>query len=486
MKRLSKSRILSWLQCPRKLWFEVHQPELAQTDSQQQMAFDAGHDVGVVAQRVWGGDAPFEVPWFNGDLARSLAVTWQRLADAPGQPLFEATLEHAGVLVREDVSLPGTNGWAVIEIKASTSVKPVNTQDCAIQAWVHRGTGLPLSSIAVGHVNNRFEYAGDEDYRGLFLVEDQTVAVEGLLDSVPRWVNEAQQAATGDRPDVQPGAQCTKPWTCPFMSQCWPGDVEYPIQGLGGSRARLGKLLEAGIRDLRDAPPEALSDSQRRIWRVTRGGHAEVLPGAGEILRALDYPRYYLDFEAFISAVPRWAGTRPYEPIPFQYSCHVETAPGELHHVEFLDTEDRLPLRPLAERLIIDLGEAGPVLQYTGFEQRILVGLAERLPDLAPALRAIEARLVDLHPIVRDSYYHPDQRGSWSIKSVLPTLYGEDAYQALDGVSEGLAAVRAYRDLIEGRVDAGQALEWRRALLEYCRLDTQAMVDLVRYFVTRD
>jgi Domain of unknown function(DUF2779) len=132
--------------------------------------------------------------------------------------------------------------------------------------------------------------------------------------------------------------------------------------------------------------------------------------------------------------------------------------------------------------MIAALESAGPVLMYTDYEQRVIRGLAAMFPDLAAALQAIDARLVDLHPVTAANYYHPDMLGSWSIKAVLPTIAPDMDYSLLEGIQEGTAASRAYLEAIHPDTSAERREEIRRNLLKYCKHDTEAMVRLVRFF----
>jgi hypothetical protein len=304
-----------------------------------------------------------------------------------------------------------------------------------------------------------------------------------LLPAVPGWVERAQQAVEGSLPEIPVGQHCFSPYECPFFKHCWPVHAEYPIHGLKGARKKLGELVLAGYSDIREVPESALtSESQQRILRVTKSGQPEILPDAGEFVRELPYPRHYLDFETIGPAIPVWAGTRPYETLPFQFSIHIEEAPGDIRHAEFLDVSGQPPMRALAEQLIADLGPRGPVLMYTSYEKGVINGLGGRFPDLAEPLQAIADRLVDLYPVTKTSYYHPDMLGSWSIKAVLPTIAPDMAYESLEGVAEGTEASTAYLEAIHPDTKPGRKEQIRQELLEYCAHDTLAMVLLAEYF----
>jgi len=241
-------------------------------------------------------------------------------------------------------------------------------------------------------------------------------------------------------------------------------------------------LLADGIDDIRDVPAGRLTSKIAEWARaVTVAGEPELRPAAAVELRTLAWPRYYFDFETVSFAVPVWAGTRPYQALPFQWSCHVESEDGTVGHHEYLADGDEPPMRACAESLIKALGEEGPILVYTGYEQGVLRALASRFPDLAPQLEAIVQRLFDLHPVTKANYYHPDMLGSWALKKVLPTVAPDLSYQALDMVSEGSQASDAFLQLLDDKLGVEEREALRQALLDYCKLDTLALVRLAHF-----
>jgi len=485
MHGLSKSRIMSSLQCLKRVHLEVHRRDLIKYSKATEAAFAVGHEVGDMAMRLYGRGRGIEVPYDQGGLTGALQRTDDLIRSGFVEPIFEATFQHEGVLVREDVLLPvdENGGFRIIEVKASTRVKPEHVQDCAVQAWVHRGVGLDFESISLAHVDNRFIYRGDGDYNGLLLENDLTEEVQSLLPAVPGWVERAKNAVEGPMPEVAVGAHCTKPYECPFMDHCWPNDTKYPVSGLGGGKKKLGLLVMNGYRDIRDVPSAEISgESQQRIRRVTLKGRPELLPGAKSFVESLPYPRFHLDFETIAPAIPIWPDTRPYQVLPIQWSCHIERSESDVEHREFLDLSGDPPMRKLAEKLIRDLETTGPVLMYTSYEKTVIDGLSERFPDMAEDLQAIVDRLVDLHPVTKENYYHPDMLGSWSIKAVLPTIAPEMDYGLLEGIQEGTEASSAYLEAIDPATSAERKEEIRVKLLKYCRHDTEAMVRLVKFF----
>ena len=478
--RLSKSKLMSARQCLKRLYLEIYRPELEAPSAARESAFDTGRRVGEMARRLYATDEA-EFIQYEGDLSHALEKTARLVSAGPKYPIFEATFQYDGVLIRVDALMPADAGWRIVEVKAATSVKEEYAFDCAVQSWVFQGLKHRLDGVSLAHVDGSFVYAGGGDYRGFLIEADMADEVAQLQPIVPEWVLEAREVVAGDEPDIPVGAHCFNPYECPFISHCWPSDADYPLLGLAGSKTTLAEFAREGYRDIRDVPGTRLSDKQRRIRRVTASGRPELLPAASRFVAGLSYPRYYLDFETVMPSVPLWAGTRPYETLPFQWSCHYEGERDKIDHAEFIDLTGDPPMRRFAESLIRALGREGPILHYTPYETQIIVGLIQRFPDLDSSMQGLLNRLVDLAPLTRDNYYHPDMQGSWSLKSVMPTIDDRFSYEKLLGIQEGIAASEAYFEAIDPATAAPRRAEIRAQLLEYCKFDTAALVRLVQF-----
>jgi hypothetical protein len=303
---------------------------------------------------------------------------------------------------------------------------------------------------------------------------------------VPRLIEEMREVLDGPEPEILMGAQCTKPFECPFIDYCKGPQAEMPVSWLPGGRTLHAKLEEDGYRDIRDIPAGYLNgDAAEWCRSVAVSGEPDLKSGAAKELSALGWPRYYFDFETMGPAVPVFAGTRPYNAQAFQWSCHIEHEDGTVVHKEFLADGNGAPMRPCAEALIEALGDTGPVYMYTNYEDRVIQTLIELFPGLAKPLEGVRERLFDLHPVTKRNYYHPDMHGSWSLKKVLPTVAPDLSYEGLNIVSVGTDAEVAFLKMIHQETPAERAAELEAALLRYCKLDTEAMVRLAHYLEGR-
>ena len=476
---LSKSKIMAGCQCEKRLWLEVYRSDLIEYGTDVEQRFAVGEDVNDVARAQYPNGVLVS---YDRGAEGAVEDTRRLLAEQPGKPIFEATFKAQDVLVRVDILRPCREGYELIEVKSSTSVKDHHRADCAVQTWVLECAGIPVKAIYLCHINNQFVYPGNRDYRGLFHYEDITEEVLELSRAVPQWVHRYREMLSGNEPEIEIGPQCTDPYPCPFIEYCRGEETEYPLRHLPYiSRQVIDALTAEGIEDIRDIPEGRLSSAtQEWVRRITIAGESELKPEAAEV-GEYGYPRYYLDFETIQFAVPIWEGTRPYQALPFQWSCHIELASGDLQHEAYLDTDGNSPMRACAESLIEVIGKEGPIFAYGSYEKRVLNDLIAWYPDLAEKLHKLTDRLVDLLPIVRKTYYHPDMHGSWSIKNVLPTVVPHLDYGSLGDVQDGSAAGTAYLQIINPETDIVGRQRLVRDLLTYCEHDTLAMVELVKY-----
>ena len=478
---LSKTKIMAGRQCEKRLWLEVHRSDLIEYGPDAQQRFAVGNEVNDIARAQYPDGVL--VSYDHGPMA-AVEETQRLLNEQPDTPIFEATFKAHDVLVRVDILKPCSEGYELIEVKSNTSVKDHHYADSAVQTWVLECAGIPVKAVYLCHINNQFVYPGNGDYRGLFHHEDITQKVRELSREVPQWVQRYKDMLDGGEPEIEMGPHCKTPYNCPLIGYCSGEETEYPLQSLPrpkGTHHVLDALTDEGITDIRDIPEGRLSNAKQEWVRsVTIAGEPELRPEAA-VVGEYGYPRYHLDFETIRFAVPIWEGTRPYEQLPFQWSCHIELASGELRHEEYLDTIGNPPMRACAESLIEVIGEEGPVFTYGHFEKGILNALIARYPDLAADLHRLTERLVDLLPLMRRTYYHPDMHGSWSLKNVLPTIAPHLDYGSLGDVQDGNAAGTAYLQIINPETDATERNHLTRELLAYCKRDTLAMVELVTY-----
>jgi hypothetical protein len=479
-RNISKSRFCVGLQCLRRLWWEVHEPDAPelQVDPRQQAIYDRGHRVGELARTQFlGGTLVDFEPW---EVRERLEATQAALRDGTNV-VFEASFAAGGVFAALDALEKRRRGWGLVEVKATLDVKEQHLPDIAVQLYAARAAGLDVRRAEHMHLNRECAFPHLD---ALFVREEVTAAAEALLPAIPRQVRQMREALDGKLPQIEPGEQCDTPYDCPFARRCQPELPEHHVSTLyQARRPKLAAWLEAGIEVLHDLPDDTpLSPAQTRQVRAVKAGRLVVEDGLSAALRAIEHPAAFLDFETINPPVPVWNGCHPYEAIPVQMSCHVVGGRGRVEHHAHLPDEPGDPRAALAEAVVEACEGARTVVAYNaGFEGRCLEHLAVAVPRLARPLRSIRGRLVDLLPIVRDHVYHPDFGGGFGLKAVLPSLVPGLGYDDLD-VADGDTA----STLLEGLLLAPEKLKppertvLRKQLLAYCERDTRALVELTQ------
>lgn len=490
---LSKSKLLAFLQCRKRLWLEVHRPEL-RDDSGAQARFQTGHTVGDLARRLFdpeGRGLFISIEEMGWEEAFRQTREWIKKGNAP---IFEGVFAADGGLALADIMLPAheTDGlvWDLIEVKSSTQVKDYHLNDAAIQAALIRQEGWPMRRVLVAVLDRDFIYPGEEQYEGIFRLEDVTDEVTALEAEVWEWISNAQ--STAGEPSIPPismGGHCSDPFECPFMGFCSSEEElpENPLSILPRFSIQRRESLEGdGIKELEQVPDELLNELQKRVKEATLQNQTYWdREAAREALLPTDPETRFLDFETINFAVPIWAGTRPYQQIPFQFSLHTKLSDGVLGHRDFLDLSGNDPRPGLIEALIAACSESGRIYAYhVPFERRILQELASAFPEKGDALLAIADRLEDLLPVARAFYYHPSQQGSWSLKAVLPALCPELSYDQLEGVHHGGEAMEVFAKAIAPETSSEEREKMDQQLREYCALDTLATVRIWERFAS--
>ena len=480
---LSKSRFMAGLQCHKRLYLEVFHRELAEPfDAGRQAILDTGTRVGELARDLYYGGALIEEDHLHHNEA--VSSTGRALADPSVRAVFEAAFVYDDIRIRADILARSGNGmFDLIEVKSGTGVKEEHIPDVAVQLYVLKGCGIHVERACLCHLNKAYVYQGGEyDLSQLFLVEDITDKAQLLQPDIPMILEKIRLPLWGlEPPEIKPGRHCSKPYPCAFAGHCLLYEPEHRVMQLPRASERLLSALEnAGIEDIRDIPAgfPGLNENQQlvRDCVVSNRVHLDpYLPGA---LEQLEYPVHFLDFETFNPALPLYAGTRPYQVIPFQWSDHIITGDGELSHEEFLYDGFDDPREPFARSLLKALGSRGSIVVYSSYEATHIRKLAEALPHLSRDLLALlEGRIVDLLALVRNHCYHPEFHGSFSIKSVLPALVPDLGYSDLE-ISDGGQASAAYAEMVSPETPADHRIQLRESLLAYCKRDTEAMVRL--------
>jgi hypothetical protein len=482
---LSKSSFLRGSQCRKALYLNSKHPELRDPLSPMQKAiFAQGTEVGKLAQRLFPGgiDAGIYVP---ENYQKSIGMT-SRLISEGADVIYEAGFETDSVLCFVDILVRDGDGWKAYEVKSSTNLKPINLLDAAFQYHVMTSCGLKVNDISLVVLNTSYHRVGELDVIPLFKTEPVTAPVLKLLPRIRKDI--ASFLATLESsvvPDIDIGPHCTDPYDCDFRGHCWKHVPEYSIFDISRlSGEKKWELYKMGILKFEDIPPGfRLNDAQWQQVKAELKNEQHIDRDAiSDFVDNLHYPLYFLDFESFQPAIPLFDHSRPYQQIVIQYSLHIQESPdAELQHRSFLAEADGSdPRGPFIRSLVHDIGTEGDIIVFNrSFEASRLHEIAAGYPEYKEVVRKIVSRIKDMMVLFQQrQFYVPEMRGSYSIKQVLPALVPGFGYKNLE-ISDGGSASLAFTSLL-GETDLFKIMQTRDNLLEYCKLDTLAMVEILK------
>ena len=473
MRHLTKTRYVDGIQCQKRLWLEMYEPEKGTPpDEARQRLFRQGHQVDQLARQHYPGGQ--EMPTDYRRIDEALQAT--RTAIESGEKrLYQAAFQHDGVTVVADILDEEEGGWHLIEVKMSTKVKPEHLDDVAVQKFVLESCGLRVSRTSVLVINNRCEYPNLDQ---LFLLEDVTERL-GEAQEVSATLERFKAILKLDQePEVRIGSHCTKPYECPFYQYCWQPHGErtiYHVQDMPWQSRN--RLEDKGILYASDIPADfRLNDKARAgVERLLEQRVDVDQDGIEALLGRLQFPLTFFDFETDSGSIPRYPGTRPYQQVPFQFSLHIMDENGGLEHREYLHTQLSDPRPDLVRALLQSVPREGSIVVFNAsFEKNVLLSLAEVFPQSSGELEGMAARLCDQLDIFRRHYRHYGFGPSNSLKSILPVLIPELSHEGLS-VRDGVQAQVAWERIL-AREQGWEELA--QELREYCRLDTLAMARL--------
>lgn len=441
---ISKSDYMLFLRHPAWLWVKKNDPKkIPPVDENTQAMFDAGHQFEPYAESLFPQGV--SLGFSDYDEYHSLPQRTQDAIKRGDQVLFQPRFEWDDyTCICDIVSFVGKNEVDLIEIKASTKVKPEHEYDLAFQTRVLEGAGLKVRKISVIHVNNQYVRQGE-------IEPDQFTTIADITDKVrakEKLTKEHMKAA------LDTAKRSIMPDPDPKFAKL-------------NSKSEWMKIYTNIVPN---EPKHDLGVIEPMIDEVSIKG----------FLNKLEYPLYFLDYETMSGLIPYFDGHRPYQQVPFQYSLHILKSPeAKLQQKEYLHRYKSDPSLPLTEQLVQDIGDKGSVIVwYEGFEKARNSELGEMLPKYRNAMEAINNRIVDLIiPFKKKWYYDPRFNGKASIKSVLPVLCPELSYSNLD-IQEGGSAQRLWMEAILDDSRAEDKDKILDDLFEYCKLDTLAMVEI--------
>ena len=447
----------------------------------QKSIFKRGTNVGELAQQLFpGGEiaAQGDPPNYEKALLRT-----QELIKSGAKVIYEAAFTFNEVLSIADIAVKEKDSWFIYEVKSSTSISETYINDAALQYYVISSQGIKVKDFSIIFINNQYVRNGKLDLGKLFTTESVLGLILPLQDTVKENIVKFKKVLLKKQiPDIDIGEHCYQPYVCGFYNYCRKHIPENSIFDFSGMHlAKKYELYREGIVKLEDIPNDYPLNKNNQIQLdVYKNGKPLIDKEAiKNFLSDLNYPLYFMDFETFQPAVPLFDNSKPYQQIPFQYSIHFkESKKSQLKHFEFLAEQGADPRKKFIEGLLRDTKNPGDIIVYNKtFEITRLKEIARDFPEYADEIEKRINQVKDLMiPFQKKYYYAPEMQGSYSIKYVLPALVPELSYDKLEINEGGLASI-AYESL-QLETDLMRIADIKEKLLEYCKMDTLAMVKI--------
>lgn len=482
---LSKSRYCKARQCKKIIWLKKYKPEYA-IQKARDIVLENGTKVGQLAKGLFG---KYENIDFNENLNIMIDQT-KKLLKNKTNIITEASFNYNNNFCSVDILKNDIDGVEIYEVKSSTEISDIYLDDVSYQYYILNNLEFNIKKACIVYINNKYVKQGNLELNKLFNIEDVTEIAKSKQQEIENNIyelNKYMEEHMDNEPKDDIGIKCFKPYECEFWEYCTrnlPKPNVFDIKGGMHLDKKFEKYYDGKIsfNDLQNENinPKYLEQIDFELNNLQPKIDKDYIK---EIIKALNYPLYFLDYETYQVAIPEIDGTRPYQQLPFQYSLHIIKEEGAaIEHKEFLaEIEDKDFIRHFAENLIKDIPDNGSVIIYNrAFEPARNREIAEMYPDLKDELERINCNMIDfLEPFKQRKYYTKEMQGSASIKYVLPALYQKDSeldYHNLPVVHNGEEASEAFLSL-KGKSKEKQK-EIRNGLLVYCQLDTYAMVKI--------
>jgi hypothetical protein len=478
---LTKSDYLLGLQCPKLLWNKKHNfINFPKPNDVEKAKFKEGDLIGEFAKKLFPEGVDLSKLDFKENITKTKELLEKRV------PLFEVGFLTNDLFSRADILVPtGKLKWDIVEVKSATKVKDVNIHDVSFQKYIYEKAGLKIRSCFILHVNN--QYVKDEtlDLNDFFVKTDVTEKVKEFILGIEKRIDNMLKIINSkEEPKISIGIHCLDPYECALKKECWRNIPDGSVFEFYGMLKRKSfELYNSGIIKLKEVPDSIKLNDKQKIQKLVAEKN-ELHKEKTKIQYFLDnlkYPIYYLDFETINPAIPKFDGMKPYQRIPFQFSLHIQEKPnGKLKHISFLADGIDDPRPKFLQALKNNLGDKGDILVYNqSFEKGVLKECVDAFPEFENWLENINLRIKDLWDVFKNFwYYDKNQKGSASIKYVLPIL-SDLKYDDLDIKKGNVASYEWERITYLENVTDEEKQRVREALEKYCELDTLAEVEIV-------
>ncbi len=396
--------------------------------------------------------------------------------------IYNSCFTFSNFISRTDILIPNEDSSLdIVDISSNTNPKHENFIDLAFQKFVIESVGFKIKNITILYINSNISHTFPIQPDFFFKISNVTDKISYLEKEISEKSKYLISIAN-TKPQLNEKS-CKSPKDCKISPNCWNVTEEMNIFTLRESNEISKRLFNNNIYYLRDIPDDTeLNKVQKIQVECDRKGSIHIdTKEISDFLQKLKYPHYFLDFEAINPAIPLYSSTRAFQHIPFLYSLHIQNEDGNIENFHFIEEEGEDPRYGILKSLSSLINTKGSIICYNDtIEKKCIKESASIYPEFLHWWDDIKDNFIDLSlPFKNFSYYNPLQLGSTSLKSVITPLTGIN-YMNLN-IHDGSIANREYLHLkLDQNISEEKRSTVKTDLIEYCRMDTYAMVEIIR------
>lgn len=485
--KLSKTDYIIYRDCSKNAWVKVNKPKVynaSDVSEFEKMIMETRNEVDELARKLFP----------TGVLIKHNSKKTKELIAKKVPVIYQPKFESEKYTTTPDMLVwnRDSKAYDMYEVKSTNggpnkkAKEEVYAHDIAFQACVLKELGVPLANLYLVRLNPEYVRKEKLDIKKLFQIDDFTNRIERIEKDVTQEMQEAYGCINGD----EPAGSCAcigkgRSMHCTTFTYSNPHVPEYSVHDIvriGLSKKKLASLIDAGVLSIADIPASFEFSVTQQNQIDTHKNNRDIIAKSDieAFLRAIQFPVSFIDYETFPAAVPRYSGYKPYVQIPFQFSLYIMNSPeAPLEHWEFIHTANTSPDEAFLAALKKSVPNTGSIIVWNKrFEMGINQKLAERVSGYEKFVEEINARVVDLMDVFSKQFYVSKEfRGSTSIKNILPALVPSLSYKKLK-VKDGGTAAGTWDKIVNKELGQKETKQQIQNLLEYCKMDTLAMVKI--------
>ena len=481
---LSKTSFLKAVQCSKAFFLYKNHYELKDPlPKEKQAVFNRGHQVGTLAQGLFPGGIDVS-PTHISKIADAVKRT-KELIEQGQAVIYEASFIYDEVLIALDILVKKDNKWYAYEVKSSLKISAAYVMDAALQYYVLSNCLPDLEDFYLVTMNDQYVLEDKLDVQALFKIKSvkaDAIKNTAFIKYHVQLARTIQEKNTLPKVDI--GEKCFAPYKCDFYGTCWkhiPTNNIFDFSGISKKQAQ--HWFEKGFKTVYYIPEEELSGNTKLMVESYKN-HTEIIdkPAIAAFFKRVKYPLAFFDAEMYAPAVPMYTGTSPFEAMPFLFSWHSMAAEdAKPAHTYFFQEENMYAGKYLLEALIAEAEKVNSIFVFdTAQELKALSAVVKHFPEYKKLIDLLKNKFIDFSDIFTKLwYYHPQTKGSMSLKKIYESVFGSSIFEELP-IKSGLLASYKYDEYLK-ETDLFKREEIKTNLIEYCKTDTQAMYDLFMY-----